>query len=524
MLTLAKKCPEIAKLWHPTKNNNLLPTEIHYNSSKKVWWLCPIICEYGCLHEYEQLISEKTLRDRGCPYCCIPPQKICYHSSVEFKYPTLINEFHPDKNGSTKLSQLSINSSKKVWWICPNTCEYGCIHEYEQQIICKTIMNQECPYCCVPAQKVCYHFSLEFKYPEIAKLWHPTKNETLKPDQISCGSERKVWWQCFKNCEYGCIHEYQMAIKQKIRQNQGCPYCVPGRPKFCYHFSLEFKYPEIAKLWHPIKNETLTPDKVSRGTNKIVWWQCPKKCEYGCLHEYQMTICGKTSDKQGCPYCCIPAQKICYHSSFEFLYPAKSKLWHPTKNKDLQPSMVSFGSGIKVWWVCGNDPTHEYEQAIYSAISQGCPYCVNKTEKKLYDWLNDNYPDLNIKRQARFDWCPSPHSKMKYPFDICILDYNLIIELDGNQHFKQVLNWSAPEEIQKTDVYKMDKALSNEHSVIRILQTDVYYDRNNWEDHLKKRIKMYKTPTIFYICDKDQYKCHKAMMKSLEYKDTDINS
>ena len=31
-------------------------------------------------------------------------------------------------------------------------------------------------------------------YPELAKEWHPTKNGVLTPNNIACGSNKKVWW------------------------------------------------------------------------------------------------------------------------------------------------------------------------------------------------------------------------------------------------------------------------------------------------------------------------------------------
>ena len=38
--SLKTKFPEIAQQWHPTKNNNLKPSDVIYSSGKKVWWKC----------------------------------------------------------------------------------------------------------------------------------------------------------------------------------------------------------------------------------------------------------------------------------------------------------------------------------------------------------------------------------------------------------------------------------------------------------------------------------------------------
>lgn len=37
---LATVNPKLALEWHPTKNNNLKPTDVTQSNGKKVWWLC----------------------------------------------------------------------------------------------------------------------------------------------------------------------------------------------------------------------------------------------------------------------------------------------------------------------------------------------------------------------------------------------------------------------------------------------------------------------------------------------------
>ena len=44
----------------------------------------------------------------------------------------------------------------------------------------------------------------------------------------------------------------------------------------------------------------------------------------------------------------------------------------------------------------------------------------------------------------------------------------IIIELDGPQHFIQIMNWKSPKETCKGDIYKMKCANDNGFSVIRL--------------------------------------------------------
>jgi very-short-patch-repair endonuclease len=132
----------------------------------------------------------------------------------------------------------------------------------------------------------------------------------------------------------------------------------------------------------------------------------------------------------------------------------------------------------------------------------GCPNCLKKTEYKLYENIKIHYP--NIKREFTPKW----FNENKYRFDFCIPEHKIIIELDGNQRFTQVRNWKTPEEIRKIDIYKQNKAIENGYSVIRILQLDVFNNRNNWLNTLLKKIKetIEKTQKkVIYICSNNEY-------------------
>jgi len=51
--------------------------------------------------------------------------------------------------------------------------------------------------------------------------------------------------------------------------------------------------------------------------------------------------------------------------------------WHPTKNDDLVPDDVTYGSGKKVWWICKRE--HEWIARVADRTSgSSCPYCSNR--------------------------------------------------------------------------------------------------------------------------------------------------
>jgi very-short-patch-repair endonuclease len=134
----------------------------------------------------------------------------------------------------------------------------------------------------------------------------------------------------------------------------------------------------------------------------------------------------------------------------------------------------------------------------------GCSLCSNKTEGILCEKLQLTYP--TIITQFKQDWC----KKVSYlPFDFCIPDYNIIIELDGIQHFQQVRDWKTPEEQLQTDKYKEKRANENGYSIIRLLQEDVFYDKYDWYEELCDTIEeIIKNKVIknYYLCKNDEYK------------------
>ena len=60
--SLAIQYPEVAALWHPTKNGGLTPAMFSPHTNTRVWWL------RNCGHEWDSPITVMT-RGCGCPYC-----------------------------------------------------------------------------------------------------------------------------------------------------------------------------------------------------------------------------------------------------------------------------------------------------------------------------------------------------------------------------------------------------------------------------------------------------------------------
>jgi very-short-patch-repair endonuclease len=148
-----------------------------------------------------------------------------------------------------------------------------------------------------------------------------------------------------------------------------------------------------------------------------------------------------------------------------------------------------------------------YEFKFTLGVNSWCPLCINDTEQKLYQILLPLYSTIEF--QFKQDWCKNIESNRHLPFDFCISENKIIIELDGPQHFRQIMEWKTPEEQQKQDLYKEKCANDNGYSTIRLLQEDVANDTNNWLLKFQNAIQyIIDDPDVIhniYICRNNEY-------------------
>jgi len=193
--------PDLAKEWHPTKNVGLTPRDVTPRSGKKVWWIC------GKGHEWEATISHRS-QGSGCPYCS--GNRVCDDNCLETINPMLSEQWHPTKNNTLTPRDVAPMSKTKVWWICRKG------HEWKASVATRN-KGTGCPYC--TGQAVCGDNSLQNINPNLASQWHPRKNGTLTPGDVTANSGRKVWWVC------GSGHEWQAVVANRSR-GRDCPYCA----------------------------------------------------------------------------------------------------------------------------------------------------------------------------------------------------------------------------------------------------------------------------------------------------------
>jgi hypothetical protein len=86
-------------------------------------------------------------------------------------------------------------------------------------------------------------------------------------------------------------------------------------------------------------------------------------------------------------------------------HPELCNEWHPTKNGQLVPASVSYGSVRKVWWL--GDCSHEWEAVIQSRTSgTGCPFCSGRKVLSGFNDIGTTHPELAS------EWHPSKNNAL----------------------------------------------------------------------------------------------------------------
>jgi hypothetical protein len=344
---------ELLGQWAWEKNGDLTPETVTYGSRKKVWWRC----EAG--HSWQAAVYTRTA-GAGCPFCAgkkVSPGD----NDLATVRPDLAAQWHPGKNSAAP-TQVSAGSHKVVWWVCRKG------HEWKAAVHTR-VGGSGCPVCAgkvvVPGEN-----DLATAYPDLAAQWHPTKNGSLTPRDISVGSQKKVWWRCDQG------HEWQTLASARIQGN-GCPVCA-GKVVIPGFNDLATAFPGVAAQWHPTKNGSLTPNQLSPASNRRAWWTCALG------HSFLAKISDRTRRNTGCPYC-AGRKVLVGFNDLPTVQPQLAEQWHASLNGALTPEMVTPGCCRKVWWQCPEG--HVWKAVVYSRAGVkkcGCPVCAGRYRSRAH--------------------------------------------------------------------------------------------------------------------------------------------
>lgn len=468
---LALLRPDISSQWHDTLNGALMPAMITESYPKKAWWTCDL----G--HDFETLPRNRKSRE-SCPVCS---GRVILEgfNDVATRYPHLVQAFLPELNSGIDLSTIGKSYPSKLWWrascghevnvrisncketipcaYCkgqkvligfndlvttnPETAKYWhptknlprtaqsitkgnktkawwlCKEGHEALTLTanKIKMGDQCSYC---EGRMFMSGENDFQtlYPETAKEWHRALNGDIIPSMVAGGSDKKYWWQC-KQCD----HTWEAPPSNRGKKGTGCP-CCAGHVIKVGHNDLLTLYPKLASEWHPTKNGDLTPQGITAGSPKNIWWKCGKG------HEWEAKVRGRAVKGGGCYQCNLVSLKVGSRSIVEN-YAHLLEEWDYEKNTRL-PETYSENSNKPVWWICKQDNSHEWEAVIANRTSKksGCPICWQVNATSLAEIaIGDFLESLGLDIKRNFTKLLDNGKEI----DIWLPEYNVGIEYNG---------------------------------------------------------------------------------------------
>lgn len=278
-------------------------------------------------------------------------------------------------------------------------------------------------------------------------------------------NERQAWWKVY--CDAcGQIKSLRSSIIKKA-QTCGCkqnndkkPRIVKKQPKDIEHFNgidlTGQRFTRLLVLEYADEQHQIFYNNEHKNT-----WKCQCDCGNIC---YVTTENLRRGDSPSCG--CISKEN------------GKARL------KDL--SGQRFGHLLVLKWLGTINHNSKYlvrcdcgkEYEIYANnLTQNCTTscgCVKEShgEQKIREILLKN--NISFENQKTFsDFC-YPDTKGIPRYDFYLPDYNILIEYDGEQHFKVAFNWDTQEKFNQRQFYdklKNKYALQNNITLIRIPYT-----------------------------------------------------
>jgi hypothetical protein len=212
--SLADKMPELAKEWAYDLNAPLTPEHFGPSANKSAWWRC----KRG--HTWKSVIQQRTFHRSGCRRCAA--QATTNENNLAILHSELLDEWHPEKNGSIRPEEILPKSNLKIWWKCSNG------HEW-QAVPHRRTMGSGCPFCY--GRYASQTNNLAIYYPELLAQWDNQLNIGLNPSDFTPHVNKKVWWRCNKR------HSWQATIYNRTKNKSGCPICSRNNSR---KYSIEY--------------------------------------------------------------------------------------------------------------------------------------------------------------------------------------------------------------------------------------------------------------------------------------------
>lgn len=344
---LATTHPELLRFFSP--NNSIRPNQIMAGSDVSLEW----VCESG--HTWWAQV--KNIKNgRRCPVCA-SKKLLPGFNDLATKYPLIAEQWHPNKNGDIKATEVIGGGSRDAWWRC------GFGHEWRSTIANRVFFNSGCPVCQNVSLLVGANDMLTTN-PKLAEQFDLGKNFPDTPETVIASTHKMLWWAC----DLG--HSWKATGNTRVSQGTGCPFCS-GKKVLAGFNDLATRYPQLCEEWHPKLNGELTPKQVSGGTHRKVWWLCDKG------HDYYAAIVNRAAGASNCQIC-VNQQVLAGFNDLASQWPALLPEWDYEKNSPVRPEAVVARSEKKYWWLCVKGHSWRVAPGVRIRVGTGCPTCAKR--------------------------------------------------------------------------------------------------------------------------------------------------
>lgn len=282
--------------------------------------------------------------------------------------PDIALEWHPSLNESITPREVTAGSKFKAWWKCPVAFD----HEWQAIVQNRTTQGQGCPLCA--GRRASSTNNLRAWCRENGPYGEQLLgefNERLNQrpiEDFTTGSKANIYWNCHR-----CSEVFTASPNRRTSMKTGCPFCSGHRVGKSNSFAS--LHQALLSEWDFDRNTTVSPESITAGSNKKVWWKCSK----GPDHNWEATVGSRTGQSTtGCPFC--SGHRVSVTNSLSTTNPTIAQQWHEEKNGELKPHQLTAGSNTKVWWQCQENTQHVWEMPVVNRTgqNQGCPYCANR--------------------------------------------------------------------------------------------------------------------------------------------------
>lgn len=194
---------ELVKWWDHDVNDGVLWATTKVRGRKEVAWKCP-----ECGHRFTATpVDMRFPRCEPCHEVWLVQYEL-YKSTPVADVPELAAAWDDHEDPHTVMVADFTQH------------RFKCLNGHHPRLSPNTYLRNGCPTCRAANTRANRKSLAEFQ-PELAKQWHPTRNGSTTPADLTWDSQRQVWW--LSAC---CDHEWQESPRNRDKYDRlACPAC-----------------------------------------------------------------------------------------------------------------------------------------------------------------------------------------------------------------------------------------------------------------------------------------------------------